>query len=98
MLVFQTEGDPPNDGKIILAAMGCTRNSSAALRKTVRVKRTPNVAVIVARAGSREHCEGCEDGEDGEDCEDLPSAAPLSGFNTLLPWRSGLASALLEPR
>jgi hypothetical protein len=54
MLVFQTEGAPPNVGRIILAAIGCTKKSSAALRKAVRVKRMAKLAQIVARRGGED--------------------------------------------
>lgn len=35
MLVFHTAGLPPRNGKIILATIGCTVNSNAALAKMV---------------------------------------------------------------
>src|SRR5687768_1189655 len=37
MLVVHTAGDPPKRGRIILATIGCTKNSSPELIKRVRV-------------------------------------------------------------
>jgi hypothetical protein len=38
MQVFQTAGDPPRRGRIILAIIGSTMKTSAALEKTVAAK------------------------------------------------------------
>src|SRR5438094_9802860 len=55
MQVFQTAGVPPNFGRIILAIIGCTRNSSTALTNSVTANRTgkehlPGKAVWPSRA------------------------------------------------
>ena len=42
MQVFQTEGDPPRRGKIILAIIGWTQNSSEAETKSVRANSNGN--------------------------------------------------------
>ena len=47
MLVFQTEELPPSSGRTSLATIGCTRNTSAALVKTV----TANSAGGACRTG-----------------------------------------------
>jgi len=42
MQVIQTEEEPPNHGRIILEASGCTRNNKQALIKIVIPKRERN--------------------------------------------------------
>jgi hypothetical protein len=46
--VFQTCALPPNEGRIILATIGSTRKSRAALRKMVMVKSARTVLETVA--------------------------------------------------
>ncbi len=46
--MFQTIGVPPNSGSTIFVNIGCTANSSAALRKIADVKTTSNWVIRAA--------------------------------------------------
>src|SRR5262249_57961869 len=63
MHVFQTDGDPPSRGRIILAIIGWTQNSSRALTNSVRANSsgkgsTPAATGRQARADTGESARG----------------------------------------
>ena len=55
MQVFQTDGDPPNKGRIILAIIGWTQKSSVAERNKVRANRRGKATPPPEYAGSAGH-------------------------------------------